>query len=87
MQIKISPDTPGIFGAMQDTENGKNITGMSTIVRESLYTDAGEKVTPESADVFLRAMSYRVTNDIAEKFKRAMEALKAEALPPTGSGT
>lgn len=82
MQVKINPDSPGIFGALLDAENKKSISSMHTILRESLYTDANEKLTLEQADKYLRSMSYNTMNEMGEKFMKAMEALRAEALPP-----
>ena len=86
MQIKIDPDAPGVFGALLDTENKKTISGMFQIMRESLVTDVGEKVPTAQADIFLKAMSYNEMNRMAEKFQKAMEGLKTQALPPTGGG-
>jgi hypothetical protein len=86
MQIRIDPDAPGVFGALLDTENKKTITGMFQIMRESLVTDSGEKVPPVQADIYLKAMSYNEMNRMGDKFQKAMEGLKSQALPPIGSG-
>lgn len=86
MQVKIDPDSPGVFGALLDTENKKSVSGMAAILKESLYTDAGERLPPDQAEKYLRSMSYNEMNAMGEKFQKAMEALKTQALPPTGSG-
>ncbi len=86
MQVKINPDAPGVYGALLDTENKKTITGMNAILRESLYSDLGIQLEPEQAEKWLRNMSFNEMNAMGEKFKVAMEGLKAQALPPTGSG-
>ena len=86
MQVKINPDAPGVYGALLDTENRKTITGMNAILRESLYSDVGEHLAPEQAEKWLRNMSFNEMNQMGDKFKAAMEGLKTQALPPTGSG-
>lgn len=86
MQIVINPETPGVWGAILDMENKKTITGMHSIMRESLVSDIGELVPVPQADKWLRNMSMNQTNEMTGKFSKAMEGLKTQALPPTGSG-
>ena len=74
--------TLGDLIALED----KSLITMRNIMAKCLVDDNGEAVPLPQAVERLNAVTLADLSDTAEQFRRAMEAMKTSAIPPTGSG-